>query len=76
MRSKVVGVTQRKHEAVFICGRCGKKWPIEDGVYEDILKGNIDFQAPTKCKHFSYASKIQAKYKVNTKDWRMGYGST
>lgn len=64
-----------KYEGKYICGYCGKITPISDEKVEEIIQNDEMDYAICGCGHFSYASKIRAKFKCNFKDWRFVKGS-
>jgi len=62
-----------KYESVFKCQWCGDV-DLQDDSVEEMVDGDILPGCP-KCKRFSYANTIRAKFKVDASKWRGCFGS-
>jgi hypothetical protein len=66
-------MSRPKYQAVLSCA-CGRKEPLSDKDYEDILMDRKDIVL--QCGHSKYGAKIQAKHNVDVREWRFMYGSS
>jgi hypothetical protein len=64
------------YEAVFQCGFCKRKIPLSDESFLKLMNDIRDMVNLCECGHISYCSSMRAKFLVDTKGWRGGYGRT